>query len=54
MDIKEVGWGDMDSIDLAQDRDDLTREWRRLHNEELHDLYYSPNIVGVISPRRMD
>ena len=28
-------------------RDEVTREWRKLHNEELNDLYCSPNIVGV-------
>jgi hypothetical protein len=34
-------------------RDGITGEWRRLHNEELNDLYSSPNIVPVIEPRRM-
>ena len=34
-------------------RDGVTEEWRKLHNEELNDLYCSPNIVGVIKSRRM-
>ena len=34
-------------------RDEVTGECRRLHNEELNDLYSSPNIVRVIKSRRM-
>jgi hypothetical protein len=33
--------------------DDVTREWRKLHNEELNDLYFSPNIVRVTISRGM-
>jgi hypothetical protein len=34
-------------------RDEVTGGWRKLHNEELHGLYSSPSIVGVIKARRM-
>jgi len=34
-------------------RDEVTGEWRKLHNEELNNLYSSPNIVRVIKLRRM-
>jgi hypothetical protein len=31
----------------------VTGEWRKLHNEELHDLYSSPSIIRIIKARRM-
>jgi len=34
-------------------RDKVRREWRKLHNEELNDLYSSPSIVQVINSRKM-
>jgi hypothetical protein len=34
-------------------REEVTGEWRKLHNEELNDLYCSPTIMRVIKPRRM-
>jgi hypothetical protein len=34
-------------------RDEVTGEWRKLHNEDLHDLYSSPSIIRIIKARRM-
>ena len=34
-------------------RDEVTGEWRKLHNEELSDLYSLPNIARVVKSRRM-
>jgi hypothetical protein len=34
-------------------RDEVTEGWRKLHNEELHGLYFSPSIVRVIKAKRM-
>jgi hypothetical protein len=34
-------------------RDEVTGEWRKLHNKQLHDLYSAPTIVRVIKSRRM-
>jgi hypothetical protein len=34
-------------------RDEVTRDWRKLHNEELNDLYLIPIIVRMIKSRRM-
>jgi hypothetical protein len=32
---------------------EVTEEWRKLHNEELHNLYFSPNIIKMMKSRRM-
>jgi hypothetical protein len=32
-------------------RYEVTGDWRRLHNEELHNLYYSPSIIRMIKSR---
>jgi hypothetical protein len=34
-------------------RDEVTGEWRKLHNEELHNLYSSPNTIRQIKSRKM-
>jgi hypothetical protein len=35
-------------------RDEVIRGWRKLHNEELHKLYSSPDIIKMIKSERMD
>jgi hypothetical protein len=38
---------------LGPERDEMTEEWRKLHKEELRDLYSSPSIIRIIKSRRM-
>jgi hypothetical protein len=38
---------------FGQRRDEVTGEWRKLHSEELRDLYSSPRLIRVIKSRRM-
>ena len=39
-------------FEISPKRDEVTGEWRKLHKEELNDMYPSSNIVRVIKPRR--
>jgi hypothetical protein len=41
----------MISIKLGSKRDEVTGGWRKLHNEELHNLYSSPSIIRMIKSR---
>jgi hypothetical protein len=38
---------------IGPKRDDVTGDWRKLHNEELHNLHFSPNIIRMIKSRRL-
>jgi hypothetical protein len=38
---------------FGRKRDEVTGDWRKQHNEELHNLYSSPNIIRMIKSRRM-
>jgi hypothetical protein len=38
---------------FGRKRDEATGEWRKLHNEELHNLYPSPDIIRQVKSRRM-
>jgi hypothetical protein len=40
-------------VECIDKRDEVTGEWRKLHNEELHDLYSSPSIIRIIKSRMM-
>jgi hypothetical protein len=40
-------------ITFGPKRDEVTAGWRKLHNEELHNLYSSPSIIRMIKSRRM-
>jgi hypothetical protein len=38
---------------LGPERDEVTGGWRKLHSEELHNVYSSPSIIRIVKPRRM-
>jgi hypothetical protein len=50
--IREVGNRVLRRI-FGPKRDEVTGEWRKLHNEELRDLYSSPSVIRIIKSRRM-
>jgi hypothetical protein len=39
--------------EFGPERDEVTGGWRKLRNEELHDLYSSPNIIRIMKSRKM-
>jgi hypothetical protein len=39
--------------ELKYQRDEVMGDWRKLHNNELHDLYSSPSIIRIIKSQRM-
>jgi hypothetical protein len=43
--------GNLDIEGFGPKRDEVTEEWRKLHNEQLHDLYPSLDVVRVIKSR---
>jgi hypothetical protein len=46
-------WVSENRVLFGPKREEMGGGWRRLHNEELHNLYTSPNIIRVIKLRRM-
>jgi len=38
---------------FGRKRDEVTGEWRKVHNEKLNDMYSSPNIIRMVKSRRM-
>jgi hypothetical protein len=50
--VREFEFGVLNRI-FGPRRDEVTGEWRKLHNEELNDLYSSPNVIWVTKSRSM-
>jgi hypothetical protein len=52
---RDIDWGVFENGALRRmsgpKRDEVTGEWRKLYNEELHDLYFSPSIIRIIKAR---
>jgi hypothetical protein len=53
MGVKLGLWNRMPRRIFETKRDDVTGDWIKLHNEELHNLYSSPSIIRMIKSRRI-
>jgi hypothetical protein len=50
---READYSPPPSAELDNNADEVTEEWRKLHDEELYDLYSSPSIIRIFKSRRI-
>jgi hypothetical protein len=53
MNMRFDTWHSVPRRIFGRKRDEVTGDWRKLHSEELHNLYSSPDVIRMIKSRRM-